>query len=45
MSFVHDGFIAALPVLSPTEAADVRAQFDTLEAHVGQETARIGLLD
>ncbi|WP_395094404.1 phytanoyl-CoA dioxygenase family protein [Armatimonas sp.] len=45
MRFVHDGFIAALPVLSPTEAADVRAQFDALEARVGQTTARIGLLD
>ena len=45
MSFVNDGFIAALPVLSHGDAALVRAQFDALEARVGRETAQIGLLD
>jgi non-heme Fe2+,alpha-ketoglutarate-dependent halogenase len=45
MSFANDGFIAALPVLSPEDAAWVREQFNSLEARVGRETAQIGLLD
>ncbi len=43
--FAQDGFLTALPVLSPEEAALVREQFDLLEARVGKETAQIGLLD
>jgi non-haem Fe2+, alpha-ketoglutarate-dependent halogenase len=45
MSFANEGFIAALPVLTPEEAAQVRKQFDALETRVGRETAQIGLLD
>jgi ectoine hydroxylase-related dioxygenase (phytanoyl-CoA dioxygenase family) len=40
-----DGFLAPIPVLNDREAAEVRAQFDALEAVEGREKAQIGLLD
>lgn len=45
MSFIADGFIASVPVLSAPEAEAARAAFDALEARVGRETAQIGLID
>ncbi|WP_309707816.1 phytanoyl-CoA dioxygenase family protein [Armatimonas sp.] len=45
MSFITEGFLASIPVLSADEAAVVREQFNALEARVGRETAQIGLLD
>lgn len=40
-----NGYLSDLEITPPDEIGAIRAQFDALEAEVGRERARIGLLD
>src|SRR5947209_8374632 len=44
-AYRSDGFLAPIRILDAEGAAEVRRQFDALEAEVGREQAEIGLLD
>ncbi len=43
--YEQKGYLTGIALVSPQEATHIRDQFDALEASVGRETARIGLVD
>jgi len=44
-AYQRDGYVSDLTVFTPSEAAEIQARFDALEAREGRDISRIGLVN